>query len=141
MERLGPGWKTLCGDARAIEGKEEPFDERAARCRFTRPAAKEANLMRRKTTDWAELAVASVMLGQKAGQVIALRMATLALGGPHARAESRMMLPEKMKAAMDANIAAAASVMMGQPHLAPRRALSVYRKRVNKNLARLSKKK
>jgi hypothetical protein len=97
--------------------------------------------MRRKTTDWADLAVASVLLGQKAGQVIALRMAALALGGPRARAENRMMLAEKMKAAMDANIAAAASVMTGQPHLAPRRAQSVYRKRVHQNLRRLSKKK
>ncbi|QGM44742.1 hypothetical protein [Methylocystis heyeri] len=97
--------------------------------------------MKRRKVDWAELAVASVMLSQKAGEVVALRMATIALGGRKARAESRMMLAEKMKAAMDANIAAAASVMIWQPHLAPRRALNVYRKRVHKNLARLSKKK
>jgi hypothetical protein len=97
--------------------------------------------MRRRKVDWAELAVASVILGQQAGQVIALRMAAIALGGRKGRAESKSMVDEKIKAAIDANIAAATSVMMGQPHLAPRRALSVYSKRVHQNLRRLSKKK
>jgi hypothetical protein len=97
--------------------------------------------MKRKMPNWTRLMTASVKLGVSANQVIALRMAKLAHGGAAARAESKLMLDEKVKAAIDANIEAARSVMTGHAHLAPSRALSVYQKRVHKNLSRLSKKK
>lgn len=48
-------------------------------------------------------------------------------------------MSEKIRAAANASIAAAISVATGQPHLAADRALSVYSKRVNRNLRRLSK--
>jgi hypothetical protein len=50
------------------------------------------------------------------------------------------MVDEKVRAAMEANMEAARSVMTGHAHLAPTRALSIYQKRVQKNLSRLSKK-
>ncbi len=96
--------------------------------------------MHRKKTNWMKLVADSFSLGVRANQVIALRMATFARGGAKAQAESKMMLDEKVKAAIDANMAAAHSIMIGQPHLAPGRAMTVYRKRVHKNLSRLSKK-
>jgi hypothetical protein len=95
--------------------------------------------MMSKIPNWTKLLSDSVKLGVSANHVIALRMAKLAYGDAAARAESKMMLDEKVKAAIDANIEAARSVMTGQAHLAPSRALSVYQKRVHKNLSRLSK--
>jgi len=97
--------------------------------------------MRRKMPNWTRLLTDSVKLGVSANHVIALRMAKLARGDAAARAESKLMLDEKVKAAIDANIETARSIMTGQGHLAPTRALSVYQKRVHKNLSRLSKKK
>lgn len=95
--------------------------------------------MMSKIPNWTKLLSDSVKLGVSANHVIALRMAKLAYGDAAARAESKMMLDEKVKAAIDANIEAARSVMTGQAHLAPSRALSVYQKRVHTNLSRLSK--
>ena len=90
--------------------------------------------------NWTRLLTDSVKLGVSANHVIALRMAKLAHGGAAARAESRLMIEEKVKAAMDANIEATRGIMTGQAHLAPTRVLSIYQKRVHKNLSRLSKK-
>ncbi len=96
--------------------------------------------MRSKMPNWTRLLTDSVKLGVSANHVVALRMAKLAHGDAAARAESKLMLDEKVKAAVDANLEAARSIMAGQAHLAPARALSVYQKRVHKNLSRLSKK-
>ncbi len=96
--------------------------------------------MNRKKPNWSKLFIDSMQLGVQANQVIALRWATFARGGPDAQSEGKMMIDEKIKAVIEANMAAAQSMMMGQPHLAQRRAMSVYRKRVHKNLHRLSKK-
>ncbi len=97
--------------------------------------------MKRKTPNWTRLMAASVKLGVSAHHVIALRMARLARGDAAARAESKLMVEEKVRAAIDANIEAARSIMTGQAHLAPTRALSIYQKRAHKNLSRLSTKK
>ena len=96
--------------------------------------------MRRKMPNWTRLLTDWVKLGVSANHVIALRMAKLARGDAAARAESKLMVDEKVRAAMEANMEAARSVMTGHAHLAPTRALSIYQKRVHKNLSRLSKK-
>ena len=67
--------------------------------------------MRRKMPNWTRLLTDLVKLGVNANHVIALRMAKLALGGAAARAESKLMIDEKVRAAMDANIEAAHSIM------------------------------
>ena len=54
-----------------------------------------------------------VKLGVSANHVIALRMAKLARGGAAARAETKLMVDEKVRAAVDANIEAARSIMTG----------------------------
>ncbi len=95
--------------------------------------------MRRKKPNWSKLFSDSMLLGFNANKVIALRLAKIARGGAAADAESRLMVDEKIKAAMDANMAAAQSVMTGQAHLAPKRALAVYKRKVRRNLRRLSK--
>ena len=95
--------------------------------------------MRRKRPNWSRLLIDSAKLGLSANQVIGLRLAKLARGDAAARTESRLMVAEKVKAALEANIAAAQSILAGKAHLAPKRALSVYKKRVRKNLSRLKK--
>ncbi|HYA80602.1 MAG TPA: hypothetical protein VED87_06720 [Methylocystis sp.] len=95
--------------------------------------------MRRKRPNWPWLFASSIKLGLDANKVIGLRLEKLVHGDAAARAESRLMIDEKIKAAVEANFAAAHSILIGQPHLAPKRALSVYKKRVRKNLRRLKK--
>ncbi|HMK89805.1 MAG TPA: hypothetical protein VK446_09265 [Methylocystis sp.] len=95
--------------------------------------------MRRKRPNWTKLVTDSMKLGFDANRVVALRLAKLARGGASAKAESRLMVAEKIKAVMDAQNAAARSLLLGQSHLAPERALSVYKKRVRKNLTRLAR--
>jgi hypothetical protein len=78
-------------------------------------------------------------LGLDANLVISLRLAKLAWGGPAAQAEGRLMVEEKLQAAQDANVSAVTAILAGKAHLAPKRALSVYQRRVRRNLSRLSK--
>lgn len=95
--------------------------------------------MRRKKPNWGKLLADSMQLGFNANRVIALRLAKLARGDAAAMAESKSMVEEKVKAAIDANIAAATSVLTGKAHQAPKRAMSVYKRRVRQNLKRLGK--
>lgn len=74
-----------------------------------------------------------------ANQVIALRLMKIATGAPGAKRESQLMVREKMHAAAEAGMEAAKSVATGKPHRAPARALAAYKKRVDRNLRRLSK--
>jgi len=75
----------------------------------------------------------SVMLGVEAQRVIGLRLAAIAGGGPTAEAETRLMVTEKMKAALDAAnmLARGASI---------RSVISFYRSRVQANVRRLTRK-
>jgi hypothetical protein len=94
---------------------------------------------RRKRPDWPGLFADSLRMGLEANLVIAMRLAKIAWGGPTAKAESRRMVEEKVRAAQDASMSAAQAVLTGKAHLAPKRAMSVYQKRVRKNLHRLAK--
>ena len=92
-----------------------------------------------RNTQWNSLFVDSMRLGYDASCVVALRIATFARGGSAAHAESHAMVDEKFRAAMTANIVAVKSIIEGQAHLAPKRALRVYHSQVRKNLKRLAK--
>lgn len=78
-------------------------------------------------------------MGMAANQVIALRLMKIATGAPDAKRESALMVREKMHAAAEAGMEAARAVMTGKPHRAPHKALDAYKKRVDRNLRRLSK--
>ena len=69
--------------------------------------------MPRKMPNWTRLLTDLVKLGVSANHVIALRMAKLARGDAAARAESKLMVDEKVRAAVDANMEAARSIMTG----------------------------
>ncbi|HEY7901722.1 MAG TPA: hypothetical protein VIC25_11120 [Caulobacteraceae bacterium] len=88
---------------------------------------------------WLSLAADSVRLSLEAQDVIGLRMIKAAWGGFDAGEEVVRMVMEKSQAAWDANCLITQSVIAGEGHLAPARALSLYRRRVKANQRRLAK--
>jgi hypothetical protein len=88
---------------------------------------------------WLRLAVDAWFLGLEASNVVALRLARLALGGPRAEAESRRMVDEKLKAL----IALQWQLLTGGLGLTAlqvtRRSLQHYRKAVRRNRTRLAR--
>jgi hypothetical protein len=88
---------------------------------------------------WFELAADSWRLGLQAQTVVGLRLVKLAAGDAAAMAEAQRMVTEKVLAAAEAQANAAAAVMTGQGHLAPKRTLALYRRKVGANRRRLSR--
>ena len=74
-----------------------------------------------------------LMLAAEAQSVINLRLAAIARGGPAAELETRLMVTEKMKAALDA----AGMLARGA---STRSVISFYRSRVRSNVRRLTRK-
>ena len=93
--------------------------------------------MRSRKTSWPTIVANSIKLGATAPVVIVLRMAKLAKGGAAARRESKRMVDEKIKAAVDANVEAARSIASGKALQVPARTIALYQKRVRANLRRL----
>ena len=88
---------------------------------------------------WLSLSLDAVRLGVEAQSVIGLRMVKAAWGGPAAQDEAYLMVAEKAQAAVDAQWVMTKSVLAGQGHLGPARAMALYRRRVQANQRRLSK--
>ena len=88
---------------------------------------------------WFSLTVDAMRLGMEAQSVIGLRMAKAAWGGTAAQDEAERMVCEKAKAAVDAQMVFATSLLSGQGHLGPARAMALYRRRVQANQRRLLK--
>lgn len=87
--------------------------------------------LRRRTVHWATLAFDSMMLMAEAQQVIALRLARLALGGPAAARESRRMVEEKAAAAVEQGLRLAAGA-------GPGAVVKAYRAKTRANRRRLT---
>ena len=77
-------------------------------------------------------------LTYESSHVIGLRLALAARGGPSAQAEAALMISEKAQAAVDTQFMLARSVISGEVHLAPARAVALYRDRVRANHRRLT---
>jgi hypothetical protein len=86
---------------------------------------------------WLHLAAGSLRLSFEAQDVIGLRLAKAAAGDFDTPEEAVRMVAEKGQAAWDASWVVAQSLMTGQGHLAPARALALYRRRVRANQRRL----
>src|SRR5665213_3409138 len=82
---------------------------------------------------WFSLSMDAMRLCMAAQSVIGLRMAKAAWGGTAAQDEAELMVSEKAKAAIDAQMVFATSLLSGQGHLAPARAMALYRRRVQAN--------
>jgi hypothetical protein len=88
---------------------------------------------------WLKLSADAIRLTHESSDVIALRLALAARGGPEACLEAGRMISEKATAALDAHFLVADSILKGEAHLAPARAVALYRDRVQANRRRLSK--
>ena len=89
---------------------------------------------------WISLGLKAWQVGLEAQSVIALRMMRLAAGGARAKSEASRMVTEKVTAAGEAQVAAAAAALRGsKKHVVAGKALNVYRKRVRSNRRRLSR--
>ena len=102
---------------------------------LTRFSPKLPRLRRKAHSFAAESACFSeiLMLAAEAQRVINLRLATISRGGPAAELETRLMVTEKMKAALDA----AGMLARGA---STRSVISFYRSRVQANVRRLTQK-
>jgi hypothetical protein len=85
------------------------------------------------------LAAECMRLYLEAGEVIGLRVHAAAWGEMDICAEGWRMVTEKAQAALEAQSAITDSLIAGQGHLAPARALAIYRRRVQENQQRLSR--
>ncbi|MEO8925890.1 MAG: hypothetical protein ABI306_01890, partial [Caulobacteraceae bacterium] len=97
------------------------------------------SLMTARRNPWFALSMDAMRLGMEAQSVIGLRMAKAAWGGAAAQDEAQLMVSEKAQAAIDAQVVMATSLMSGEGHLGPARALALYRRRVKANQRRLLK--
>jgi hypothetical protein len=82
---------------------------------------------------------APAMLAIEAQQVIALRMAKLAFGGPAAMFEASRMVTEKLNASMQAAGMVSVAMMNGEPDGGADQVVHMLRKEVRANRRRLSK--
>ncbi len=95
--------------------------------------------MRMMFNPWLSFGLKAWQIGLEAQSVIALRTLRLAAGGTRAEAEASRMVTEKILAAGEAQVTAAAAAMRGhKKHVVAGKALNVYSKRVRANRRRLS---
>jgi hypothetical protein len=88
---------------------------------------------------WFKLAYETAWLGFDAQRVITLRLMRLATGGASGQAEAERMMSEKPAALVEAQMAAAGALAVGNSAAAARKVLAVYKKRVRANKRRLSR--
>jgi hypothetical protein len=88
---------------------------------------------------WLDLTMDSWRLAAESQAVIGLRMAKLAAGDPASAHEVQLMISEKMQAAAQVQTQMLADTLTGSGHLATRRALAHYRRKVRANRRRLSR--
>jgi hypothetical protein len=92
----------------------------------------------RARNPWLGVAFDAAQMATEAQQVIWLRLMKVSSGARDVRDEIRLMTGEKPAAFLDAHVAAASAFASGsKDHVAARRALAVYRKKVRANLRRL----
>lgn len=88
---------------------------------------------------WFDLGMQMTLLTIEAQQVIAMRLAMLALGGPGVGRESIRMVTEKVQAAMECQRLMMLGAGTDKPGLQAQSVVGLYRRRVGANLRRLSK--
>lgn len=85
------------------------------------------------------LAASGAQLALDAQQVIMLRLAKLARGGPRAQAEATRMVAEKVRALGESQTLVIKAVATGKGHTAPEKVLGHYSRKVGANKRRLGK--
>lgn len=95
-------------------------------------------MARRQRTLWSA-AFDAMSANIEAQQVIGLRLAKIAMGGPAASVEAHRMMDEKVATAWQVQGAAMASLMTGGAASIPGRTAATYRRKVRANRRRLMK--
>lgn len=80
----------------------------------------------------------TLVLSMTVNAVVAVRLTKIAFGVVDPKSEGSLMVAEKIDAAAEATFAAARSFAAGEPHHAAGRAVAVYKRRVERNLRRLT---
>jgi hypothetical protein len=80
----------------------------------------------------------TISMSFTANTVIAMRLTKIAFGAVDPNRESSLMVAEKIDAAAEASFAAARAIVAGEGHHAAGRAVAVYKRRVERNLRRLT---
>lgn len=88
---------------------------------------------------WLSFATDVTRLCFEAQEVIGLRLFASALGDAEAGEEAWLMVMEKGQAVWDTQFLITRSLVAGEAHLAPARAVALYRRRVQANHRRLLK--
>jgi hypothetical protein len=83
--------------------------------------------MKKRKAAWRKITGDIFSLSVNAPLVMVLRMAKIARGGAAAKRESTRMVDEKLKAASDATLGAARSVLTGNADRVRARTLALYR--------------
>lgn len=99
-------------------------------------------MMRRSRTgfgSWAAMAMQGTLLALEAQQVIALRLAKIALGKPGAHREAERMVTEKVQAMVDSSQMMYKAALGGHADMGAKKVIKRYRTAVRANRRRLSK--
>lgn len=94
---------------------------------------------RRPANPWLRIGLDAWSLGLDASSVIGLRTLKMAAGGPAAEAEARLMVSEKVDAAIALQMKALTGGLGLKPPGAAAKTLTHYRRKVRANRRRLSK--
>ena len=86
---------------------------------------------------WASAGLDAWTLGMEASAVIGLRTIKMAAGGIDAAEEARLMVAEKMQAALELQVAAVTGRLGHDPLAGTRKVLRHYRRKVKANRTRL----
>jgi hypothetical protein len=93
--------------------------------------------MARARNAWMKLGFDAAVLGAEAAQVVGLRMARLAAGGPGANAEARRMVSEKVEAATALQAMAVTGALGWTAPRVASKTMAHYRRKVRANRRRL----
>jgi hypothetical protein len=93
--------------------------------------------MARARNAWMKLGLDAAVLGAEAAQVVGLRMARLAAGGPRANAEARRMVSEKVETAAALQAMAVTGALGWTAPRVASKTMAHYRRKVRANRRRL----
>jgi hypothetical protein len=89
--------------------------------------------------DWAKAGFDAWALGMEASAVIGMRVAKIASGGDADQRETRLMMQEKMQAALELQFAMATGGLGSTPLAGTQKVLKHYQRKVGANRRRLGK--
>ncbi len=92
-----------------------------------------------KSANWLDIGMDAWMLGAEANMVIAMRIGTMAMGGPKAAAETERMISEKVAANMTLGLDIATGKHGSSPESVLSGSLKHYAHSVSANRKRLAK--